>query len=176
MDLHGCRKLYAQMEWADALTWSRVLAHGPTADDSYVRDSLFHLHYVQRAYLAGWRGEPVKDLSVDDFPSIHHLRDWGQSYYPDAAAFLESLTNTDLQAPGGVLWPDLIEELIGQPPVEATLGDMVVQVASHGIHHRAQINRRIREVGGEPALIDYVAWIWLGSPAPDWISEPRRSS
>ena len=57
---------------------------------------------------------------------------------------------------------------IGRPPVPIPFGDMVFQVASHSVHHRAQINRRIRELGGDPPFIDYVAWAWLGEPEADW--------
>ncbi len=29
---------------------------------------------------------------------------------------------------------------------------------------------RLRDVGGEPPLVDYIAWIWFGRPAPAWSS------
>ena len=33
-----------------------------------------------------------------------------------------------------------------------------------------QINARLREIGGEPPLVDYIAWIWLGRPTVNWPS------
>lgn len=165
MDLNWVRKLYAHMEWSDALLWRRVLAHDICSADPYIRESLVHLHLVQQAYLGGWTDGSFEMKTIDDFPSLEAVRDWGRPFYSEVATFLGT---ADLDSVGEVLWKELIEKAIGQVPVPASLGDMVFQVASHGIHHRAQINRRIREVGGEPGFIDYVAWVWLGSPAADW--------
>jgi uncharacterized damage-inducible protein DinB len=42
------------------------------------------------------------------------------------------------------------------------------QVTSHSTHHRGQVNARLRALGGEPPLVDYIAWVWFGKPAADW--------
>ncbi|HLG57803.1 MAG TPA: hypothetical protein VI485_20835 [Vicinamibacterales bacterium] len=44
-------------------------------------------------------------------------------------------------------------------------------MTSHSTYRRGQVNERFREVGGEPPLVDDIAWIWFGRPEPDW-SEP----
>ena len=168
MNVTWCGALYAHMEWADALVWERVLAHEPAAQDSFVRESLLHLHQVQRAYLDGWTGSEPRGVTLDEFEALLDLREWGRAYYPEARAFLDSLQDADLSSEPPVLWPELVERYIGRPPVPATLGDMVFQVASHSVHHRAQINRRLRELGGDPPFIDYIACAWLGRPAPGW--------
>ena len=38
----------------------------------------------------------------------------------------------------------------------------------HTGHHRAQANSRLRALGAEPPIIDYIAWLWLERPAPAW--------
>jgi uncharacterized damage-inducible protein DinB len=38
----------------------------------------------------------------------------------------------------------------------------------HTAYHRGQISTRIREIGGEPPLIDYLYWVWAGRPSPGW--------
>jgi uncharacterized damage-inducible protein DinB len=162
------RRLYAHMEWADASVWDEVLRHEPSAGDPFVRDSLLHLHVVQHAYLTGWTGGTPQPHRSDDFPTLEGLRTWGRAFYPEARAFLEALEDHDLSKKGDVLWPELIERAIGRPPVPISLSDMVYQVAAHSAHHRAQVNRRIRELGGDPPFIDYVAWAWLGDPSPNW--------
>ena len=43
-----------------------------------------------------------------------------------------------------------------------------MQVALHSTYHRGQINARIRELGGEPPLTDFIAWVWAGKPQPSW--------
>jgi len=52
-----------------------------------------------------------------------------------------------------------------------TLAETIFQVTSHSTYRRGQVNERFREVGGEPPLVDDIAWIWFGRPEPDW-SEP----
>jgi len=41
-------------------------------------------------------------------------------------------------------------------------------VALHSLYHRGQVNARLREVGGTPPLVDYIAWLWFGRPAAEW--------
>ena len=55
--------LLRHMEWADALVWRAVLAlPAPAAADPALPARLFHVHIVQRAFLAIWRGAPLTDL------------------------------------------------------------------------------------------------------------------
>jgi len=44
----------------------------------------------------------------------------------------------------------------------------VLQVAMHSSHHRGQVARRLRELGVESPLTDYIAWIWMSRPVADW--------
>lgn len=48
------------------------------------------------------------------------------------------------------------------------LGETMIQVAMHSQYHRGQINTRLRELGAEPPLVDYIAWIWFGRPDAAW--------
>ena len=41
----------------------------------------------------------------------------------------------------------------------------MLQVALHSMYHRGQINARLRDFGGNPPLVDFIAWVWLGRPA-----------
>ena len=66
----------------------------------------------------------------------------------------------------------MVAEMLGHAPEVTTIGDTALQVALHGTYHRGQINARLREIGGEPPLVDYIAWIWLGRPAAAWPSVP----
>ena len=168
MNLAGLRRMYAQMEWGDALVWRGVLDHQPSAEDPFVRESLLHLHGVQRAYLTGWTGGTPSMPELDDFDSLEELRAWGRGVYPELSAFVDGLEESDLGVKTQVLWADMIERMIGRPPVHISLADMMLQVATHSVHHRAQVNRRIRELGGDPAFIDYVAWAWSGDPPAEW--------
>ena len=65
-------------------------------------------------------------------------------------------------------WVATYEAKLGRTFSTPTLGETMLQVASHSTYHRGQVNARLREVGGEPPLVDYIAWIWFGRPEPDW--------
>ncbi len=161
-------ELFAHMEWADALVWCEVTRQPALGSDPFVRESLYHIHLVQFAYLTGWTGGTPEPDASDEFASLGELRAWGRSYYPAARAWLDGLGEEELHRRDPVLWPEFVEEAIGQHPVPIPLADMVIQVATHSTQHRAQINRRIRELGGDPPFIDYVAWAWMGKPAASW--------
>jgi hypothetical protein len=60
----------------------------------------------------------------------------------------------------------------GRDIASPTLAETILQVASHSTYHRGQVNTRLRQLGAEPPLVDYVAWIWFDRPAADW---PARS-
>lgn len=160
--------LYRHMEWADALVWREVLRSPAAAEDDYVQESLLHLHLVQHAYLTGWQGREPQFRDASEFPSLEALREWGKEFHGHAASFVASLDTAALTARPEVRWAEMIEQAIGQAPARIPLSDMVFQVASHSIHHRAQLNRRLRELGADPPFIDYVAWAWLGEPNADW--------
>ena len=58
MNINTLTDLYRHMEWADAAVWVAVLASEGGRVDAKLRESLYHLHVVQRAFLRAWRGEP----------------------------------------------------------------------------------------------------------------------
>jgi uncharacterized damage-inducible protein DinB len=65
-------------------------------------------------------------------------------------------------------WVAQYEKQLGMKFEVATVGETAFQVVSHSTHHRAQANARLRAVGGEPPLVDFIAWIWFGRPAAPW--------
>src|SRR5437773_1363713 len=67
-------------------------------------------------------------------------------------------------------WADQLAVRLGRPPSPVTLAQTMLQVTSHSSHHRGQVNVRLRELGCEPPLIDFITWLWLGKPSADWDS------
>jgi uncharacterized damage-inducible protein DinB len=165
-------ELLRHMEWADASVWRAILAHPPAVHDGRLRDLLLHLHAVQRAFLTIWTGGPLDreppsptgDLA-SALPDVH-------TYYRDLKEALASMDEATLLRP--VVMPGLepYEQQMGRRFDAPTLGETMIQVASHSTYHRGQVNARLREVGGEPPLVDYIAWIWFGRPAPEWSHTP----
>jgi len=63
-----------------------------------------------------------------------------------------------------VPWAATLEAEKGRPMTAPTVGETVFQVVNHTTHHRAQVSVRLRGLGGEPPLVDYIAWVWFGRP------------
>lgn len=159
--------LYGHMEWADAKVWSAVLASESGQADEKLRGYLYHLHMVQRAFLRTWRGEP-RETSYPTFSDAQSLMLWGRTYYGEAVAYLETLSDEKVSEPMPLAWASMVAQRLGRAPETTTAGETMLQVALHTLYHRGQINARLREVGREPPLVDYIAWVWLGRPHPDW--------
>lgn len=159
--------LFRQMEWADAAVWTAVLAAPVAVEDKKLREYLTHLHVVQRAFLLVWRGEPLTGLPPE-FSDAQSLMNWSREYYSQAFAHLDALSDDELNQPLTLPWSAMLEERLGRPPAQTTKAETALQVATHSTYHRGQINARLREIGAEPPLVDYIVWLWQGRPAPVW--------
>ena len=161
--------LYHHMEWADELVWRAVLASDAGRSDKKIHEVFYHLHMVERAFLEIWRGQPP-DKPYPTFEDAESLMNWGHTYYAGAFAHLAAMTDDDLTKPMPMPWADMVEQRLGRKPDVTTNRETALQVVMHSQYHRGQINARLREVGGEPPLVDYIAWVWLGRPAASWES------
>jgi uncharacterized damage-inducible protein DinB len=163
------RQLIRHMEWADAEVWRAVLAHEPAGHDKRLRDLLMHVHVVQRLFLMVWKKQPFDpSRGLPQFETAADLRKWAQTYYAEANRFLDGIDEPSLG--GEVVMPFVkaMEAQLGRTFAVSTLAETIFQVTSHSTYHRGQVNARLREVGGQPPLVDYIAWIWFGRPAPNW--------
>jgi uncharacterized damage-inducible protein DinB len=165
--LDGLRELLLHMEWADAVVWRAALAHPPAVTDARLRDLLLHLHGVQRAFLTMWTSEPLTFPQPNDFQDIAAVHAWSQPYYAELAAFLATVDEASLSRTVEMPWLSEFEQRTGRSFQKPSLAETMFQVTSHSTYHRGQVNARIREVGGEPPLVDYIAWIWFGRPQPE---------
>jgi uncharacterized damage-inducible protein DinB len=159
--------LLRHMAWADASVWNTVAACEAARSDANLRDRLFHLHVVQQAFLRAWRGEP-RDAPYPTFTDTLALGSWARTYYGAAFAHLSSLTDAQASQPMPLPWAEHVAKRLGRVPVTTTVAETMLQVALHSTYHRGQVNTRIREVGGEPAVVDYIAWVWFGRPEAAW--------
>lgn len=160
-------ELMAHMEWADALVWSTTLQSGPARGDERLRGWLHHIHTVQRAFTAIWKGGTPSLVSVTSFADAPALAGWGRGAHAGVQAFLSTADAATLARTVELPWAGRAIErqaAIAHP----TLAETVRQVSLHSMHHRGQVNARLRELGAEPPLVDYIAWIWRGRPEPLW--------
>jgi uncharacterized damage-inducible protein DinB len=177
-DRETLQDLVAHAEWADSEIWNAVAATPRALDDVGIRDYLHHIHMVQRLFVALW-SEQAPDAIVARQPSefsLGELRAWGRPFYRDAKAFLEAATPARLAEPLVVPWAAALEAEKGQPLTAPTVGETVFQVVNHTTHHRAQVSVRLRSLGGEPPLVDYIAWVWFGRPSATELQSPSQNS
>ena len=148
------------MEWSDARVWRAVLA---APHDETLQQRLHHIHITQRAFYDIWHTRPPDSPRLEDFATPESLRDWARENHAALRNFIESKPDLGRKPP-----VRFRARIAGPAGEDATVGEMMVQVALHSIYHRGQVNARLREIGGDPPLCDYIAWVWWGRPAAEW--------
>jgi uncharacterized damage-inducible protein DinB len=153
--------LLGHQAWADAKQWHAFEKHEGALADAALRERLHHVHLVQAAFLALLRGEAPKLTRVGDYPDMSVLKAEARAYHAAAAAFLAATDDSRLEAPVTVPWaPD--------NATRVTARQALVQAAMHSHYHRAQNASRLRELGGQPPVTDFILWLWQGRPAARW--------
>ena len=162
------RDLFDHMEWADARVWDAALKTPEAHGDDTLKWLMLHLHGVQKAFLDAWTSQPFDFRSDYNDTTLEKELAGVRAYYPRGRSYLQSLTDAQLAEPLVLPWSKWIEQAIGRTPGPVTLGETILQALTHSIHHRAQANTRLRALGAEPPVIDYIAWLWLERQAPAW--------
>src|SRR5258708_16693882 len=156
------------MAWADAKVWGAVLGTPAAEGDASLREKLWHIHMVQRAFFAIWLDSAAEVSELSIFPGLRSLAEWGHTYHDEVTPFLETLEEPFLDRFVHLPWAARLTAIMGVQPANPTMCETLLQVVMHSLYHRGQVNMRLRELGTEPPLVDYIAWIWIGRPAPDW--------
>ncbi len=164
MHVSDVTDLLTHMDTADAAMWKAVLAT-PAAESADMRARLHHMHVVQQIYLQIWRGETMSPRELESFKSLSEIAEWAKAYYARVKAWAATITESDLQREIKFPWAEDIKKRLGYMGT-ATLSDTVLQVALHTAHHRGQVLMHLRQLGAEPPLTDFIAWVWQGKPIP----------
>jgi uncharacterized damage-inducible protein DinB len=114
-----------------------------------------------------WRQEPLSIPSPESFGSLVQVDCWGRLYHQERAAFAAGLDGTALEREIEFPWAEQLTARFGRVH-PTSLRQSIIQIAMHSAYHRGQVNTRVRELGGPPPLVDFVAWIWLGQPPAEW--------
>ena len=155
------------MEWADATVWQAVL-NSPTASaDERLKNWLHHIHMVQYAFINVWHGQNPEPNAGKNL-TAGQLAAWGREFHQLASAHLQTVGENDLDSPMPMPWARYLTRHTGREPEMTTKGETIMQVAAHSTYHRGQVNARLRDLGGEPPLVDFIAWIWFGRPDAEW--------
>jgi uncharacterized damage-inducible protein DinB len=164
------RDLLRHMEWADAAVWAAVPSDEPA--DTRLHRLLLHIHTVQYAFLTIWRAGDLMDV-FNRANALRRLADvvgWARGYYPQAYAFVDAADEARLVQPVEMPWAAQVTATLGRTPGVTTMAETMLQVTSHSTYHRGQVNLCLRDLGAEPPLVDYIAWLWNGRPDAEWKS------
>ena len=126
------------------------------------------LHPVQRAFLAVWTATPIAMPKREHFVSMQQLADWGRTYHKEIFDLMPDFTDDRLAENINVPWSRFMEQRYAHKPEETTVHETMLQVLLHSSYHRGQVNARLRELGAEPPMVDYIGWLWFGRPAAEW--------
>jgi uncharacterized damage-inducible protein DinB len=160
--------LLRHMNWADSEVWKKVLSFSASENDERIKKLLYHLHQVQYAFYFLWNELPMNIPKPDEFTNLQSIAKWGFAYQKKLDEFLLSGKVIERDKVVQIPWSVFMERKTKQKVVPATLQETMLQVTSHSTYHRGQINTRFRELGGDPASVDFIVWVWLGKPKEDW--------
>ncbi len=158
------KNLFDHMMWADTEVWKKVLLYEASSNDAKIKKLLYHLHQVQYAFYFLWKEMPIEIPKFEELRNLKSIAEWGTEYRNKLSDFLLSTTDIDGDKVIQIPWSVFVERKTGKKVVPATINETMLQVTSHSTYHRGQINSRFREIGGEPAMVDFIFWIWLGKP------------
>ena len=156
------------MEWADAKVWESVLKFPSADNDPRLKKLLYHISSVQRAFFYVRTKQPLVFPKETDFLELLDIAKWEYECFTQVNEYLNSLNENELKNIIEIPWAKRLEKIIGEKPEEATLAETMLQVTSHSTYHRGQVNARLREIGGEPPMVDFIVWVWLGKPEAVW--------
>ena len=166
-ELQSLKDLFRHMEWADSVVWRSVLANKEATKDAQLRDRLHHIHLVQHGFLLIWKGITTRP-PTKNFSHAMSVLNWAREYYIDVTGYLNNLTAWDIAQPVEVPWAVMYEPQLGRKAAVSSLKETMSQVVLHTTHHRGQVCTKLKELGGEPPLIDFIVWVWAGKPEAVW--------
>jgi uncharacterized damage-inducible protein DinB len=162
--LDHLKQLFDHMNWADATIWNTILNTPETQNNDKLKKIIFHYHITQYAFYYIWKSLPMEFPRLKEFQSMNEISKWASEYPDKARTYISDLKEEDLNNVIHIPWAERLVETLGQKPADSTLAEQMFQVAAHSSYHRGQVNSLIRESGGEPPLVDFIAWVWLGKP------------
>jgi len=160
--------LFSHQSWADAEHWKAFEAFPKALEDEAIRKRLHlyevvdHIHLVQYAFPAIARKDAsFKPASLADFATMAALKQYAMDFRRDIAALVKNISEAQLAEEVTIPW-------FNNPPLTLSVERALLQAAMHSHYHRGQNATRLRELGGEPPLTDFIVWYWKGQPQPQW--------
>ena len=161
------RRLYRYQDWAMEQLWPML--DGMTAEEldtpgcsgnGSIRVTLTHLIRVQNGWFTWFDGtKSAADAQSmrkrgDDFATMADARAAWREASDRATGCVTTLSDADVAK----VWT---AERPGGMKLEQPLGEMMLHVANHGTHTRAQIAAAIRRLGKEPGVLEYLKFAMI---------------
>jgi len=153
------REQARQAEWADALVLAAVIGNPEAGRDEIILAKLRHQHLVQQAFLNFWQGLPI-DPNLTRSLEIEALARFARQVHGETSRYHETVCEADLDRIVDMPSKKMIAERLGFEPGDPSLAQTFLQVFSHSAYHRGQVSARLRELGVEPPMTDFIVWIW----------------
>ncbi len=155
--------MFAHQAWANAEHWRAIRAHAPAAADRAIRDRLHHIVLVEQLFLwlARRAGDEFCLTKSDDYADLAALEPEAMRVDKEMIEYVRDATPDALARDTQIAW-------FKDPPLTIPLEQALLQAAMHSHYHRGQNATRLRELGGEPPLTDYILWLWKNKPSPEW--------
>jgi uncharacterized damage-inducible protein DinB len=161
------RELSEHTEWADSVVFSAISGKTEAEGDESMLKRLRHLHLVQKVFLDVWRNSGINPEETASFGTLE-LEAFSRANHLEARNYLETLLPESLDKAVNLPWSDMVAGKLGFRIADPSLGQTIMQVYAHSVYHRGQVNARLRELGIEPPMTDYIAWVWAHKPSPAW--------
>ena len=152
--------LYAYNRWADRrvldvcrmLTPEQYVAE-PAPGWSSVRSTVVHIAIVTDGWLRGVAGESVQTVPAEaDLPTVEDAARLLDRAYKLVDQLLPQLTSEQLAAPRTFSGRSRTAVL---PPWA-----VLRHVVNHATYHRGQIASKLKRLGKEPPVTDFIFWVF----------------
>lgn len=146
-------ELYQHQAWADAEHWKVFDAHPNALEDEIIRKRIHHIYQAQKAFLLICQKKVLDRQLLTEIQNMSVLKNKIEANHKEAIEFIKNISDEQLGEMVNIPW-------FKDPPVNITVEQALMQAAMHSQHHRAQNAARMRELGIEPPLTDYIVWLW----------------
>ena len=117
---------------------------------SSLRDTLVHMAAVERLWLERWRGEtPQPLLPPEEFPSLLAIQYYWREVEKEMREYLSNLDEEAIEQPVTCV------SIRGQTWTYS-LWRMMLHLLNHQNYHRGQVTTLLRQLGVQPAKVDFL--------------------
>jgi uncharacterized damage-inducible protein DinB len=153
------RDLVQHKAWASAALFAAIRAHGSASQDEGLRALLHHIILANRFWLFACLERPFDVAEESHVPgSLAGVAELFRATHAIEAAWMAQADDAELAR-------RLDGPLI--PGGRCSIVEAYMQVCLHSQGHRSQCATRLRVLGGQPPVTDFIVWV-TDRPSPQW--------